>query len=84
MEDRGVVCAGQIYYVRVTPPVNPKNKKNPPVSLMTTPAEKGTLHWQKQYYAIDVFFFKKFVTKNHVTPTDTVRYMFLRLGLACI
>lgn len=51
---------------------------------MTTPQRKVILPQQKQYYDIDVYFFKKHVTKNNITPTDTLNYMFLGSGLACI
>lgn len=51
---------------------------------MTAPQRKVISPWQKQYYAIDVYFFKKRATKNYITPTDTFKYMFLRSGLACI
>lgn len=45
---------------------------------MMTPQRKVILPRQKQYYDIDVYFFKKHVTKNHLTPTDTLKYVFLR------
>lgn len=48
---------------------------------MTTPTEKGN-SWLKQQYAIGVFVFEKHVANNPITITDSVRYMFLRLGLA--
>lgn len=51
---------------------------------MTAPQRKVIPPWQKQYYAIDVYVFKKRVTKNYITPTDTLKCMFLRSGLACI
>lgn len=38
---------------------------------MAAPKRKVILPWQKHYYAIDVYFFKKHVTKNHITPTGT-------------